>query len=386
MPAAVDALPVTTRAPARARAAALLLVAATGAGLLTAAPASADPGRTAAQARSEAAAAASAAQAAGAAVARAQAELTRSTAAVGSAVSQSVQAQVEADRSAAQARQEKAAATARVRSLYMDGALGAGTAGARRGLALLSSAVSGADPAVAERAFEAVRRSDRERVAQQEAGASAALRRAQDAQSGATAAVATMRDVAAQVSRADDALRLAQSRVEALQGEAARLQAAEDAAAALAAAQAAAAALNASAAGRAATVHARGVPADYAGLYVRAAATCPGMRPALLAAVGQVESGHGVDTGPSSAGAVGPMQFMPATFAAYAVDGDGDGDVDAQDPADAVFTAAAYLCANGAGKGGEAEASAVFRYNHADWYVQMVQRVADELAAQGFGS
>ncbi len=123
------------------------------------------------------------------------------------------------------------------------------------------------------------------------------------------------------------------------------------------------------------------MPADYAGLYVRGAATCPGMRPELLAAVGQVESGHGVNTGPSSAGAVGPMQFMPATFAAYAVDGDGDGDVDAQDPADAVFTAAAYLCANGAGKGREAEASAVFRYNHADWYVQMVQRVADELAA-----
>ncbi|MEW9265773.1 lytic transglycosylase domain-containing protein [Kineococcus endophyticus] len=377
---------MTTRAPARVRTAALLLAAASGAGLLAAGPASADPGRTAAQARADAAAAVSAAQAAGSAVARAQDELTRSTAAVGSAVSQSVQAQVEADRSAAQAEREKAAATARVRSLYMDGALGAGTAGARRGLALLSSAVSGGDPAVAERAFAAVRRTDRERVAQQEAGASAARQRALDAQSGATAAVATMRDVAAQVSRADDALRLAQSRVEALQGEAARLQAAEDAAAALAAAQAAAASLNASAAGRAATVHARGVPADYAGLYVRGAATCPGMRPELLAAVGQVESGHGVNTGPSSAGAVGPMQFMPATFAAYAVDGDGDGDVDAQDPADAVFTAAAYLCANGAGKGREAEASAVFRYNHADWYVQMVQRVADELAAQGFGS
>ncbi len=218
---AVDALPVTTRAPARVRTAALLLAAASGAGLLAAGPASADPGRTAAQARADAAAAVSAAQAAGSAVARAQDELTRSTAAVGSAVSQSVQAQVEADRSAAQAEREKAAATARVRSLYMDGALGAGTAGARRGLALLSSAVSGGDPAVAERG---VRGGPAHRP---RAGGAAGGRGVRGPAAGAGRAVggdrggvATMRDVAAQVSRADDALRLAQSRVEALQGEA----------------------------------------------------------------------------------------------------------------------------------------------------------------------
>ncbi|MEZ0493093.1 lytic murein transglycosylase [Kineococcus sp. TBRC 1896] len=377
-----------TSAPTTARRTGLALALAatvTASGLLTAAPASADPGRTAAQARADAAAAASAAQAAVVAVARAQEELARSTSAVGVAVGASVRAQVEADRSAAAARRERAAATARVRAIYMDGALGSGAVGARRGLALLTSAVSGGDPAVAERAFSSVRRGDRALVAQREAGAAAAGRQAQEAQSGASAAVASLGDVAVRVGRAEEALGVARARVEALAGEAAQLQAAEDAAAALAAAQAAAAALEVAVSGRAAGVHARGVPADYADLYVRAAATCAGMRPALLAAVGQVESGHGVSTGPSAAGAVGPMQFMPATFAAYGVDGDGDGDVEAGDPADAVFSAAGYLCANGAGGGREAEAAAVFRYNHADWYVQLVQRVADELAAQGFG-
>ncbi|NIZ93562.1 lytic transglycosylase domain-containing protein [Kineosporiaceae bacterium B12] len=105
------------------------------------------------------------------------------------------------------------------------------------------------------------------------------------------------------------------------------------------------------------------------------------MRPSLLTAVGQVESGHGRDVGPSSAGALGPMQFMPATFAAYAVDGDGDGDTDVLDPADAVATAAAYLCAGGGGRGRAGEAAALWSYNHADWYVAMVQRLADELDA-----
>ncbi|GAA0290658.1 hypothetical protein GCM10009528_04320 [Kineococcus aurantiacus] len=202
-------------------------------------------------------------------------------------------------------------------------------------------------------------------------------------------AVTSLRDLAAEVSRMQDAVAAAQAQVGALEGEAARLQAAEDAAAALEAARAQAAAVAAavseSVAQRASGVHGRAVPAPYADLYVRAAATCAGARPALLAAVGQVESGHGANTGPSSAGAQGPMQFMPSTFAAYAVDGDGDGDAEVGDPADAVFSAAKYLCANGAGGGREAEAAALFRYNHADWYVAMVQRVADELQAQGFG-
>jgi membrane-bound lytic murein transglycosylase B len=93
----------------------------------------------------------------------------------------------------------------------------------------------------------------------------------------------------------------------------------------------------------------------------------------LLAAVGQVESGHGRNDGPSSAGAVGPMQFMPATFARYGVDGDHDGVLNAWDPADAIFTAAGYLCVSGA-DGGSADGvrAALLAYNHAEWYVELV--------------
>ncbi|MGH8940013.1 MAG: lytic transglycosylase domain-containing protein, partial [Actinomycetes bacterium] len=84
--------------------------------------------------------------------------------------------------------------------------------------------------------------------------------------------------------------------------------------------------------------------------------------------------------GTSYAGAQGPMQFMPATFAAYGVDGDRDGDVDIQDPADAVFSAANYLCRNGAGRGPDALARAIWHYNHADWYVQLVLKLAGQYA------
>jgi membrane-bound lytic murein transglycosylase B len=120
----------------------------------------------------------------------------------------------------------------------------------------------------------------------------------------------------------------------------------------------------------------------YMALYRRAAAAmCPGLSWTVLAAIGQVESGHGQDTSTSYAGAMGPMQFLPATFASYAVDGDHDGLANIMDPADAIFTAARYLCANGAATGPNALANAIFHYNHADWYVQMVLALAKQYAA-----
>jgi membrane-bound lytic murein transglycosylase B len=121
---------------------------------------------------------------------------------------------------------------------------------------------------------------------------------------------------------------------------------------------------------------ATGIPPRFRTLYERAARTCRGMAWSLLAAVGQVESNHGANPGTSYAGAQGPMQFMPATFRAYAVDGDDDGDRDIHDPDDAVFSAANYLCANGAGRGGPALERAVWHYNHADWYVRLVLKLA----------
>jgi membrane-bound lytic murein transglycosylase B len=120
--------------------------------------------------------------------------------------------------------------------------------------------------------------------------------------------------------------------------------------------------------------------ADYMDLYHRAAATCPGLSWSVLAAVGQVESGHGRNPSVSSAGAMGPMQFLPATFRSYAVDGDHNGVADIMSPADAIFTAAHYLCANGAGRGPGPLRAAVWHYNHADWYVEMVLALAGRYA------
>jgi hypothetical protein len=94
----------------------------------------------------------------------------------------------------------------------------------------------------------------------------------------------------------------------------------------------------------------------------------------VLAAINRVETGFGQNQGPSSAGAVGWMQFLPSTWAAYGVDADGDGTRDPADPEDAIHAAARYLSASGAPGDWY---RAVFAYNHADWYVQEVLAQAD---------
>jgi peptidoglycan hydrolase CwlO-like protein len=119
----------------------------------------------------------------------------------------------------------------------------------------------------------------------------------------------------------------------------------------------------------------------YMSIYHHAADTCAGLSWTVLAAIGQVESGHGRNPSTSSAGAMGPMQFLPSTFAHYAVDGDHDGLADIMNPYDAIYTAASYLCANGAGRGGDALYNAIWHYNHADWYVQMVLALSQKYAA-----
>jgi hypothetical protein len=118
------------------------------------------------------------------------------------------------------------------------------------------------------------------------------------------------------------------------------------------------------------------IPSGYLRLYRAAAATCRGLPWTVLAAIGTVETGNGSNTATSSKGAMGPMQFLPSTFVAYAVDGDGDGVANIQDPADAIYSAARYLCAWGAGLGGQSLYAAIFAYNHADWYVREVLRLA----------
>uniref|UniRef100_UPI001BDA2733 lytic transglycosylase domain-containing protein n=1 Tax=Acrocarpospora catenulata TaxID=2836182 RepID=UPI001BDA2733 len=123
-----------------------------------------------------------------------------------------------------------------------------------------------------------------------------------------------------------------------------------------------------------------GRPESYLELYQRSAGVCPGLSWTVLAAIGQVESSHGRNNGPSSAGALGPMQFMPATWKAYGVDGDGDGQADIWSAYDAVPSAANYLCANKAGQGGEQLRKAVWHYNHSWDYVDKVLGLAQAYA------
>lgn len=94
----------------------------------------------------------------------------------------------------------------------------------------------------------------------------------------------------------------------------------------------------------------------------------------ILAAVGKVESDHGANMGPSIAGALGPMQFLPSTWETSGVDGNGDGVANIMDPRDAIPAAAGYLESGGAPEDWYA---ALFSYNHADWYVIKVLGVAE---------
>ncbi len=114
-----------------------------------------------------------------------------------------------------------------------------------------------------------------------------------------------------------------------------------------------------------------GVPAVLVPIYQRAA-TAYGLGPqgaSVLAAINGIETAFGTNLNVSSAGAVGWMQFMPETWAGYGVDANGDGVADPFNPEDAIFAAASYLRAAGAPTDWY---TAVFAYNHADWYVAEV--------------
>jgi hypothetical protein len=91
----------------------------------------------------------------------------------------------------------------------------------------------------------------------------------------------------------------------------------------------------------------------------------------ILAAVNFVESAFGKVRANSVAGAQGPMQFLPATWAAYGLGGN------VRDPRDAILGAANYLAANG---GARNEARALYRYNPSQLYVDAVRRYARRIA------
>ncbi|MFG2084628.1 NlpC/P60 family protein [Spirillospora sp. NPDC048824] len=120
------------------------------------------------------------------------------------------------------------------------------------------------------------------------------------------------------------------------------------------------------------------IPPTYLNLYLKAGRDY-GIGWHILAAVGKAESDHGRGTGPgvssggNSAGAAGPMQFLPGTWAAFGVDGDRDGRRDVYDPADAIPAAARYLKHGGAPRRVRA---ALFQYNHSRAYVDKVLKQA----------
>lgn len=132
-----------------------------------------------------------------------------------------------------------------------------------------------------------------------------------------------------------------------------------------------------------ASVPAGGKPGNYLALFKASAADfCPGLSWTVLAAIGQIESADGTNVGPSTAGALGPMQFLPSTWAQWGIAAFGEtGRPNVLDPYDAVPSAARLLCADGAAAGGRSLYRAIFDYNHADWYVNEVLALAAQYAA-----
>lgn len=87
-----------------------------------------------------------------------------------------------------------------------------------------------------------------------------------------------------------------------------------------------------------------------------------------LAAINLVETGMGRIRGTSTAGAQGPMQFLPSTWAKW-----GRGDIN--DPADSIMAAARYLAHDGGARPGGL-GDALFRYNNSQHYVRGVTLLA----------
>ena len=218
---------------------------------------------------------------------------------------------------------------------------------------------------------------DHKSTEQAQASARSAVAAAVDSEREADLTTATVGDSEAKLRDLNQLLGQAQATLDDLDARARSLEEAERAAAALAAARAAA---DSARWNTAATAKARGIPVTFLALYRAAATTCPGLPWPVLAAIGQVESGHGSNPNDSYAGAQGPMQFLPSTFKAYAVDGDGDGLAEIRNPADAIYSAARYLCANRGGESDQGLRGAIWNYNHADWYVAMVLRIGGQIA------
>lgn len=106
--------------------------------------------------------------------------------------------------------------------------------------------------------------------------------------------------------------------------------------------------------------------------YYRESEAASGVGWNYLAAINLVETRLGSIAGDSTAGAQGPMQFMPSTWAAYGKGGD------VRSPRESIMAAGRLLAANGFSSN---PGRAIFAYNHADEYVRAVTDYAATLAA-----
>ena len=115
------------------------------------------------------------------------------------------------------------------------------------------------------------------------------------------------------------------------------------------------------------------IPSALLVLYRQAALRCPGLPWPVLAGVGKLESDHNRPPRQvSTAGAQGPMQFLPATWKRYGAGGDINSN------RDAIFGAARMLTANGAPRDMRA---ALYRYNPTPRYVNAVTAYAGQMKA-----
>ena len=113
-------------------------------------------------------------------------------------------------------------------------------------------------------------------------------------------------------------------------------------------------------------------PAEELVSYYREAESRYGVPWNYLASIHLVETRMGRIRGTSSAGAQGPMQFMPATWEQYGEGGD------INDNRDSIMAAARYLKRNGAP---ERMANALYAYNRSDRYVKAVTLYAEQIAS-----
>jgi membrane-bound lytic murein transglycosylase B len=112
-------------------------------------------------------------------------------------------------------------------------------------------------------------------------------------------------------------------------------------------------------------------PADELLSYYHQAESESGVGWNYLAAINLIETRFGSIHGASTAGAQGPMQFLPPTFANYGQGGD------INSPHDSIMAAGRYLAANGFANDRD---HAIYRYNHASAYVHAVNQYAALLA------